>query len=121
MAIQSRIIEPHWNYLLALDTDLVALSRYVDFSDQNFNCFSIEIARILLAAAAEVDIVCKQLCQKVDSTSSADKINAYRTEITAAFPVISKLKVLLPRFGLTLQPWDEWSTDDGGAFLVDGV
>ncbi len=61
MAIQSQRIEPHWNYLLALDAELVTLSRYVDFSEQNFNCFSIEIVRILLAAAAEVDIVCKQL------------------------------------------------------------
>ncbi len=113
MAIQSQRIEPHWNYLLALDADLVTLSRYVDFSEQNFNCFSIEIVRILLAAAAEADIVCKQLCQKVDSKSSADGINAYRAELTAAFPNMPKLKVLLPRFGLTLQPWDEWSKADG--------
>jgi hypothetical protein len=116
MAIQSRRIEPHWNYLLALDADLVALSRYVEFSDQNFSCFSIEIARILLAAAAEVDVVCKQLCQKVNATSSADSINAYRTELTAAFPVLPKLKVLLPRFGLTLKPWDEWNKADGVPF-----
>ena len=113
MGIKSSRIEPHWNYLLALDADLVVLSRYVEFSDQNFKCFSIEIARILLAAAAEVDVVCKQLCQKVDATSSAGKINAYRTELKASFPVIPKLKVGLPRFGLTLQPWKEWNKADG--------
>jgi hypothetical protein len=116
MGIQSRRIEPHWNYLLALDIDLVGLSRYVEFSEDNFNCFSIEMARVLLAAAAEVDVVCKQLCQQVNPASSADSINAYRPELTAAFPVIPKLKVLIPRFGLTLHPWDEWNKVNGVPF-----
>lgn len=109
MIIESRQIEPHWNYLLALDADLIALSRYVEFTDQNFACYSIEIARVLLAAAAEVDVVCKQLCKNVNPASTAENINAYRDELTAAFPVIPSLNVLLPRFGLTLQPWDEWN------------
>lgn len=116
MGIQTRRIEPHWNYLLALDADLVELSRYVEFSEDNFKCFSIEMARVLLAAAAEVDVVCKQLCQQVNAGSSADSINAYRAELTAAFPAIPKLKVLIPRFGLTLHPWDEWNKIDGVPF-----
>ncbi len=116
MGIQTCRIEPHWNYLIALDADLAALSRYVEFSDQNFNCFSIEMARVLLAAAAEVDVVCKQLCQKVNPTTSAKCINAYRIELAAAFPAIPKFKVLIPRFGLTLQPWDDWNKVNGVPF-----
>jgi len=116
MGIQNHRIEPHWNYLLALDADLVALSRYVEFSEQNFNCFSIEMARVLLAASAEVDVVCKQLCQTVNPASSADNIDAYRPELTTAFPLIPKLKVLIPRFGLTLHPWDEWNKVTGVPF-----
>ncbi|TMA90480.1 MAG: hypothetical protein E6J74_23765 [Deltaproteobacteria bacterium] len=108
MVIQSRAIDPHWNYFVALDDDLVKLSRYVDLHEKNFDCYSIEIARILLASAAEVDVICKQLCKKVEPNSSADNINAYRSEITVAFPNLTKLKVLVPRFGLTLRPWDEW-------------
>ncbi len=113
MGIQSQGIEPHWNYLLSLDADLVELSRYIEFHKKNFNCFSIEIARILLAAASEADVVCKQLCRKISHASRADNIHAYRREIIAAYPGIPKFEVLLPRFGLTLRPWDEWKKSQG--------
>lgn len=113
MATTSSGIEPHWNYLLALDGDLVQLSRYVEFSSKNFGCFSIELARVLLAAAAEADVVCKQVCKKADPNSSADGINRYRDELRTAFPDIEEFKVLIPRFGLTLCPWENWQ-DAGG-------
>ena len=116
MGIESRPIEPHWNYLLAFDTDLVEVSRYVEFHENNFGCFSIEIARLLLAAAAEVDVVCKLLCKSINAKSTADNIHAYREEIKRAFPGIVKFKILLPRFGLTLRPWDEWSKKQGVPF-----
>jgi hypothetical protein len=113
MGIKTSRTEPHWNYLLALDADLVGLSRYVEFHEKNFDCFSIEIARVLLASASEVDVVCKQLCKSIRHTSRADNIHAYRDEIRPAFPTIADFKVLLPRFGLTLQPWDEWKKKTG--------
>ena len=106
MAIQSHKIEPHWNYLLAIERDLVELSRYVEFDEQNFQCFSIEIARILLASAAEVDVVCKQICRAIDPASAANKIGEYRSEIVPTFPGIPDFNVLLPRLGLKLTPWD---------------
>ena len=113
MTIQYQKIEPHWNYLLAIERDLDALSRYVEFDPRNFNCFSIEIARILLASAAEVDVVCKLICKKINPKSKADNINKYRDEIKPAYPVIPKFKVLLPRYGLTLNPWNNWTKMNG--------
>jgi hypothetical protein len=105
--------EPNWNYLLALDSDLAHLSRYVEFSANNFKCFSIELASILLAAASEVDVACKQLCKKVNPNSTADNINQYRDELAPAFPQVKDFKVVLPRFGLTFCPWDEWNKPGG--------
>lgn len=116
MGIETRGIEPHWNYLLALDADLVELSRYVEFHEKNFHCFSIEIARLLLTAAAEVDVVCKQVCRGINPVSSADNIHRYRNEILRSYPGIPKFKVVMPRFGLRLRPWDEWRKGDGVPF-----
>lgn len=112
MGIQGRKIEPHWNYLLAIERDVDRLSRFVEFAERNFSCFSIEIARIILAAGAEIDVVCKLLCKKINATSSADNILGYRDEIKAAFPDIPNITVALPRFGLELTPWDEWRKAD---------
>jgi hypothetical protein len=113
MVIEAYKIEPHWNYLLAIERDLDELSRYVEFDKKNFDCFSIEIARILLASGAEVDVVCKQICRAVDAKSRAASINQYRSKIKPAYPRIPQFEVLLPRFGLPLTPWDEWKKDDG--------
>jgi hypothetical protein len=64
MASQVTKIDPHWNYFLAIERDLETLARYVEFDPKNFTSFSIEIARLLLAAAAEVDIVCNRSAVK---------------------------------------------------------
>jgi hypothetical protein len=111
MGIQAAKIEGHWNYFLAIERDVEVLSRYVEFDKQNFKCFSIEIARILIAAGAEVDVVCRQMCRAKNPNSEADNIREYRDEITLAIPQIPDFQVLVPRFGLTLQPWNEWRSN----------
>jgi hypothetical protein len=116
VGIRTQIFEPHWNYLLAIERDLDEISRYVEFDERNFGCFSIEIDRVLLASAAEVDVVCKQICRSINTRSKAERISRYRTEIVPAFPNIPNFQVLLPRFGLTLTPWDDWNKSGGVPF-----
>ena len=113
MVIETKKIEAHWNYLLAIENDLELISRYVDFDERNFDCFSIEISRLLMASAAEVDVVCKRLCKKLNPDSSAEKIHHYRNEIKSAYLYIPSFGVFLPRYGLTLRPWSNWQKDDG--------
>lgn len=108
MVIRTAKTEAHWNYFLAVERELEVLSRYVEFDERNFRCFSTEIARTVLAAGAEVDVVCKQMCRANNPSSTAENINDYRTEITLLVPSIPDFTVLVPRFGITLQPWDEW-------------
>jgi hypothetical protein len=109
MVIISKKTEAHWNYFLAIEDDLVRLSRFIEFDERNLDCFSIEISRILLASSAEVDVVCKQICKKLNAKSSARTINGYRDEILLAYPAIPHFEVLLPRHGLRLTPWINWS------------
>ena len=116
MGIKTARIEPNWNYFLAIERDLEELSRFVEFDARNFDCFSLEIARILLAAGAEVDVVCKQVCRLKDPKSKASNINVYRQEILKYCPKIPQFAVEIPRFGLTLHPWDEWNTAAGVPF-----
>lgn len=116
MAIKQSAIEPHWNYLLAIERDLEVVARYVEFDERNFACFSIEIARVLLAAGAETDVVCRQICKTLNGSSNADNIHQYRQEITAAFPRMASFGVRVERFGLELKPWDQWQQPDGVPF-----
>lgn len=58
--IQATAGKLHWNYFLALERDLELVTRYVEFSQQNFGVYSIEFAPPFFAASAEVDVVAKQ-------------------------------------------------------------
>lgn len=113
MAINTSYSLDHWNYFLALEKDLENLSRYVEFCQSNFKCHSLEIVRMLLAAASEVDVVAKKLCQKINTGSSADNINQYRDEIKSIYPNMPNFKVIIPRFGLDLAPWLNWNHNRG--------
>ena len=89
--------------------DAVRVSRYVEFHAANFQTYSVEFARLYLAAGSEVDVVGKQLCLKFDPTSKADNIDKYRKEILAKLPELPKVTVDLPRHALTFTPWKDWT------------
>jgi len=98
----------HWNYFLAIEEDVQRLNRYVDFSSDNDNTYSIEMARILMIASAEVDVVLKQLSKALDHTSTADNINQYHDLISSRIQNFKSFKVLIPLQGLELTPWVSW-------------
>ena len=54
----------HWNYFIALEQDLIKVSRFIEFSQENFNTYSIELAHLLLATSSEIDVVLKALCNR---------------------------------------------------------
>lgn len=98
----------HWNYFLTIEEDLSTLNRYVDFSEKNDNTFSLEIARILMAASAEVDVVLKQLCASLSPDTKASNINEYHNIIVSHLPNFKTFKVIVPTQGLELTPWSLW-------------
>lgn len=116
MGIRTHKVEPHWSYLLSIEHDLEDLSRFVEFDERNFRTFGIEIARLLLACGAETDVVCKQICSNLNAASTAASINSYRAELVSAYPAIPGFEITVPRFGLSLRPWDEWQQPNGVPF-----
>jgi hypothetical protein len=100
----------HWNYFLALERDLEVASRYVEFTEPNFEVYSIEFAHLLFAAASEVDVVAKLLCQHLSYDSPRGNIDQYRSLILKALPELPQMQVSVQRYGLTLRPWDSWAT-----------
>ncbi len=99
----------HWNYLIALEKDLEVASRYVEFCKSNYRVFSIEFAHLLFAAASEVDVVAKLLCERLDPAAPRQNINEYRAVLLAGFPDLPTFQVFVPRYGLTLTPWANWA------------
>jgi len=98
----------HWNYFLALESDVERLSRFVEFTSNNFGTYSIEMAHLFLAAASEVDVVAKQLCSRLDGTANAANINQYRDVLRRCLPEMESSLITIPRYGLELNPWNNW-------------
>ncbi|MEW6084316.1 MAG: hypothetical protein AB1607_06955 [Chloroflexota bacterium] len=100
----------HWNYFLALESDLAQVSRYIEFDSKNFRTYSIELAHLLLAASSEVDVIAKGICGFLEPNSPAENINQYREIINRNLPNFRKEQVFVPRFNLTLRPWSNWNS-----------
>jgi hypothetical protein len=100
---------PHWQYFLALERDLIETVYFVEPSKSNYCTFSVAFSRILLSGGSEIDVLCKLLCRQISNTSNADTIEDYRKEITSRYPKFPQMRVLVPRYGLLLEPWAAWS------------
>jgi hypothetical protein len=55
-----KVKRQHYDYFLALEADLVRLTRYIEFNKQNFKAYSIEIMHLLFAVSSEVEVMLKQ-------------------------------------------------------------
>ena len=109
--IESRAPLLHWNYFLALESDMSQIARFIEFAERNFSTHSIELAHLLLAASSEVDVVAKQICALVDPNSPAENINDYHQIITTRISEFSSEEIFIPRHGITLVPWTNWANE----------
>ncbi len=98
----------YWQHFLALEADFAATSRYLEFSQENFGAYSVEYAKLLLAVGSEVDVLCKLMCEAVDSAAKRENINDYRACLTGHTKLASE-EILIRRYNLTFRPWDDWS------------
>lgn len=102
----------HWNYFLALESDLEDVSRFIEFSKNNFRTYSIELAHLLLASSSEVDVLAKGICKLINPRSEAKNINQYKNEIVEHFPDVHLERVFVPRYGLNFRPWSNWEKNE---------
>ena len=98
----------HWNYFLALEKDLEATSRYIEFIEANFKTYSIELAHLLLASSSEIDVVIKGLCALIAPDEERKNINDYREIIKSHLPEFINESIFISRYGISLKPWDNW-------------
>jgi hypothetical protein len=99
---------PHWEYFLSIEADLERCSRFVEFSPNNYKTYSIEFARIIMAAASEFDTVAKLLCSCIDPSQTPSSINFYHSIIISKYPRFVEFEILMSRYKLTFIPWNNW-------------
>jgi len=109
----------YWNYFLAIESDLEKLSRYIEFSEDNLNTYSIELAQILLTAASEVDVLLKDILTLMEVPLERNNMYCYRNAIVEHLPGMIQERVYVGRSSLIFQPWDNL-LDDKAPFWWEG-
>ena len=107
---------PYWEYFLSLESDLEQCAKYIDFSQTNFNSNSVEFAKIIMISSAEIDTISKEICKLINPSSTARNINHYASEILQQYPNLTSLEIDIPRYSITLKPWDGWSNSSSPAW-----
>lgn len=105
---QVALVQHHWNYFLALEDDIARMTRYLEPAAANYSAYSLELARIFMAAAAEIDVIAKLFCKQIDPDNKAENITGYRQKIIPHCDKLPNAIVLVPKFGLTFTPWEQW-------------
>ena len=108
MGIQYSVPKIHWNYFLALEQDLIQLSRYIEPCADNDETYSIELARLIMSAAQEIDVLLKIYCKNIDSESSARSIEKYYKVISSKQAELLNEVVFLDRFSIKCEPFSSW-------------
>lgn len=65
-------IKQYWTYYRELENELYSCKKYVDFTLDNKNTYSIEFLKLYLAVCSEIDVIGKQLA-KIANTSFKPK------------------------------------------------
>jgi hypothetical protein len=100
----------HWKYFLALDEDFGQLSRFIEPCRENLDSYSLEMARMLMAATQECDVVLKELC-RISGNSDCKNEHEYREYLNDLFPSISGIKISCPYFQLEFIPFSSWESN----------
>lgn len=98
----------HWRYYLALESDLLKISRYVEFHPSNNNTYSIELAHLFITSCSEIDVLAKVICNTMYSSSKASNIVQYRDEILKSCFSIVDESVYINRFNYIFTPFGKW-------------
>lgn len=102
----------HYNYFLALESDVNEISRYIEFDRENFSAYSIQLAHLLLSISSEIDVVLKLLCKEIEPDLNPPNIHEYRGIIVSKYDHILAGTVHLNRYDLMFTPWQNWQENN---------
>jgi len=100
----------HFDYFLTLEEDFIKAGRYAEICQDNWDTYSTEFTRLLLATGSEIDVVAKLVCARIDSATTPRTIDQWRKIITDHEPNFPAATVRL--FDMEFRPWEEWATDN---------
>lgn len=72
----NKFLKNYWRYYKELENELLSMSRYVEFVEDNFSTYSVEFLKLYQAVCSEIDVIGKMMASQVNpSFNPEDKQN----------------------------------------------
>ena len=97
-----------WPFYIRLEKDFINTLTYVEFSQDNFLTYSVEFEKQLLAIGSEIDVLCKLLCEKIDSTKHPSNMDGY-SSLLCGYRNITVTKISFIINQQDYIPFDGWT------------
>lgn len=104
----------YWKQYLMIEKEFKGTEKFLAVDEINASAYSDEYVRLLLQIGSEIDIVAKLLCSAINVSSSAWKIDEYKTEIISRYSEFADVTVhckVINSESLTIKPWNGWRVD----------
>lgn len=108
----------HWNYLISIEQDIIRLSNFIEFSEENFNTYSLELLKLNLSIGSEIDVVMKLLCKSYYPTKDFKTIKDYKVFINKNLPNIISEPITIPRYEINFKPLEEIGRFEKGIYCT---
>lgn len=99
----------HWNWFIALETDLAQLSRYIELHKDNFKTYSIETLKIVVNACSEIDVICNNLPAPPGRRTIVDHLDLLKQR----FPNLGAQSASLHLHDIEVKPWSVLQIGEG--------
>lgn len=102
-----------WNYFLILEEDFKNTLRYIELTEKNWDCFSLELSKQLICIATEFENICKALCKEINGTTPGN-LKEYKEIILKEFPNIWNTNVFIDyKNQMEIKPLASWENIGG--------
>lgn len=73
-------IKNYWRYYKELENELLSVRKYIEFHEDNFNTFSIELLKLYQAVCSEIDVIGNAIAHEIDDSFKPEdkKNNIYK-------------------------------------------
>lgn len=100
-----------WEYFLAIESDLQALTTCITFAEDNYGTYSSELTKIIITACSEIDVVVSLMTKELGLTKKKPNFGDHRPVLFKSANTLFTEDIVVKRFNLLLQPFHSWSDD----------
>lgn len=109
---EKEFVDTYWKYYISLENDFKATEKYVALDEVNAKTFSVEYLKLFQIICAEIDVLAKVFCGRLDPSFNKDTFPHYCKLLTNKFQNFASENVRVNPLNIVIKPWQNWTYND---------